>query len=134
MTVRFRYNAKDWTNPQISLLREFQFWVDFLLAKPLEIITGQDTFDPGTIAAGATYSRDITVTGVKAGQPVFLGLPNTSSNATAVGGANLTWVSYTRLNQLRVAVTNRAGAGYTPANITYRYYILNVFPSVATGA
>jgi len=135
MSVSARINPKNWTREQYNALLELGSWVDFLLGKPLEILSGEETFDPGTINAGTVYSRTLSVPGTRAGVPVFLGWPDSSSTAVQIAGAY--WfvpVSWTREGELDLSIRNISGGNVTPGEITYRYMIFNVFPRVAVGA
>lgn len=78
-------------------------------------MTGSRTLDVGSIAAGATGSFTVTVTGARAnvGQTVQIGLPST------VDTGLVPWGNITGDDVVTVYLYNRTGSPIDPASATY---------------
>jgi hypothetical protein len=78
-------------------------------------LTGSRTIDVGSIAAGATGSFTVTVTGARAdvGQTVQVGLPST------VDTGLVPWGTITADDVVTVYLYNRTGSPIDPASATY---------------
>lgn len=83
-------------------------------------LTGSRTLDVGSIAAGATGSFTVTVTGARAnvGQTVQVGLPST------VDTGLVPWGTITADDVVTVYLYNRTGSPIDPVSATYAVRVM----------
>jgi hypothetical protein len=84
-------------------------------------LTGSRTIDVGSIAAGATGSLTVPVTGARAdaGQTVQVGLPST------VNTGLVPWGTITADDVVTVYLYNRTGSPIDPASATYYVRVMS---------
>ena len=84
-------------------------------------LTGSRTIDVGSIAAGATGSLTVTVTGARAdaGQTVQVGLPS------AIDTGLVPWGTITADDVVTVYLYNRTGSPIDPASATYYVRVMS---------
>lgn len=84
-------------------------------------LTGSRTLDVGSIAAGATGSFTVTVTGARAnvGQTVQVGLPS------AVDTGLVPWGTITADDVVTVYLYNRTGSPIDPPSSTYYVRVMS---------
>ena len=102
--------------PGVSDFRNFralESWHQAVYA--LLRLTGSHTLDVGSIAAGATGSFTVTVTGARAdaGQTVQIGLPS------AIDTGLVVWGTITADDVVTVYLYNRTGSPIDPSSATY---------------
>lgn len=88
----------------------------YILAKTLQ---GSGTLDFGSIAAGATETLTITLTGVTDGDVVSLGVPNSAKTAGLIYTA---WVSAT--DTVSIEAYNSTGSAIDPTSATFKVAVI----------
>lgn len=87
----------------------------------LPAFTGSAALDFGNIAAGASETLTITVTGAAVGDPVILGIPHAAFTA---GLVFTYWVSAP--DTVSVQCTNTSAAPIDPASATFNAVVINI--------
>jgi len=90
-----------------------------LIGGALNILTATATLNFGSISANSSANLTMTVTGAKAGDAVFIGLPSAfEASLMAMGFVSAT-------NTVTIKVHNASGGSVDPASGTFRATVFN---------